>query len=158
MLPALAHQRGRVCIAPTASFVPGKNRPVCLRRCWRESTDGNPMRQDSPPVEVSFKLRRPSPIIGGTERAKNPCYISRDMTASFCGSSLRIANYTVNENLMRKVLDFVRSGGPAGIRTQDTRIKSPVLWPTELPAHRGDATTCRSIHHSDVWFRATTRA
>ena len=25
---------------------------------------------------------------------------------------------------------------PAGIRTQDTRIKSPVLWPTELPAHK----------------------
>ena len=28
---------------------------------------------------------------------------------------------------------------PAGIRTQDTRIKSPVLWPTELPAHQNES-------------------
>ena len=39
------------------------------------------------------------------------------------------------------VRSSARRGGPAGIRTQDTRIKSPVLWPTELPAHGGDATT-----------------
>ncbi len=28
------------------------------------------------------------------------------------------------------VLSTVKNGGPAGIRTQDTRIKSPVLWPS----------------------------
>ena len=37
-------------------------------------------------------------------------------------------------NLKVKVLDFVKSGGPSGIRTLDTRIKSPVLCQTELTA------------------------
>ena len=49
-------------------------------------------------------------------------------------------------------------GEPAGIRTQDTRIKSPVLWPTELPAHAitdpraagGRFGLKRVIHHSDI--------
>ena len=35
--------------------------------------------------------------------------------------------YTTNRNLSVKVLDFIKSGGPSGIRTLDTRIKSPVL-------------------------------
>ena len=33
-----------------------------------------------------------------------------------------------------KVLDFVKSGGPAGIRTQDTKIKNLMLYQAELPA------------------------
>ena len=37
------------------------------------------------------------------------------------------AAYRFNANTSVKVLDFVQCGGPSGIRTLDTRIKSPVL-------------------------------
>ena len=44
------------------------------------------------------------------------------------------SDYTASLNLKVKVLDFVKSGGPSGIRTLDTRIKSPVLFRAELTA------------------------
>ncbi len=34
------------------------------------------------------------------------------------------------------VLATVKNGGPAGIRTLDTRIKSPMLCRAELQAHK----------------------
>ena len=37
----------------------------------------------------------------------------------------------------------VRVGGPSGTRTQDLRIKSPLLWPTELRAHSQSMTLLR---------------
>ena len=44
-------------------------------------------------------------------------------------------NYTASLKHNVKVLDFIKSGGPSGIRTLDTRIKSPVLFQAELTAH-----------------------
>ena len=38
-------------------------------------------------------------------------------------------------DLYQKVRNMVPNGGPSGTRTQDLRIKSPLLWPTELRAH-----------------------
>ena len=61
---------------------------------------------------MSFRLKHPSPVIGGTEPTRSPCHISRGMTTSSCGWGVRIANYTINKNLITKVLDFVQLGGP----------------------------------------------
>ncbi len=46
-----------------------------------------------------------------------------------------MSNCTVRVNCNTKVLEIVKSGGPSGIRTLDTRIKSPLLCLTELTAH-----------------------
>ena len=43
-------------------------------------------------------------------------------------------NYTASLKVKVKVLDFVKFGGPAGIRTQDTKIKSLMPYQAELPA------------------------
>ena len=45
-------------------------------------------------------------------------------------------------SLRARILDARQCGGPSGTRTQDLRIKSPLLWPTELRAQgqfRGDS-------------------
>ena len=67
--------------------------------------------QDSVPVEMSLRPRRPYPVIGGTKRAKTPATLAGALRP-FCGWGVRIADYTVNENLITKVLDFDQLGGP----------------------------------------------
>ena len=42
--------------------------------------------------------------------------------------------YCTSLNVSEKVLDVIKSGGPAGIRTQDTKIKSLIPNP---PIHTG---------------------
>ena len=52
-----------------------------------------------------------------------------------------ITDYTNKENLIVKVLDFVKSGGPPGTRTLNLLIKSQLLCQIELAARqRGDFT------------------
>ena len=56
-------------------------------------------------------------------------------------------------NTIRERLKRLSNGGPSGTRTQDLRIKSPLLWPTELRAHSQSMTllrlrTCRGAFGS----------
>ena len=57
--------------------------------------------------------------------------VLRDAVHKVASSAARESS---RANRNSKVLDFVQSGGPSGARTQDLRIKSPLLCQTELRA------------------------
>jgi hypothetical protein len=43
--------------------------------------------------------------------------------------------YTINRNISTMNDCIVQNGTPGGIRTPDLRLRSPLLYPTELPGH-----------------------
>ena len=84
--------RGTTGIAPTASFSPREEQTRQFRGDAGES-------------QLTGSLPQ---VIGDTQLAKNPCYISRGMTTSSCGRNGRIADYTMKENRITKALDFLQ--------------------------------------------------